>query len=329
MKTQEIFDLAIKLGIENDFRKKSDINNYLKRAKKEYEKLSKEKKKVFDKDRLINPYLDTRILNLPNKNKEIKKILVGVDITSGEISIARKLGIDLVISHHPLGKGLQGLDDVMRMQADVLNMYGVPINVAEGLLQKRISEVARGVHAANSYVAVDAAKLIDMNLISLHTVCDNMVASFIKKSVEKKRPYLVNDVVDILNEIPEYQEAAKRGTAVTVYAGSQNNRTGNIAITEMTGGTEGNPEIYDKMANAGIGTVVAMHQSEKSRKMAQKSHVNVVVAPHIASDSIGLNLFLDNLEAKGIEILSCGGFIRYSRNKKQKNKNVKKAKKQN
>jgi len=37
----------------------------------------------------------------------------------------------------------------------------------------------------------------------------------------------------------------------------------------------------------------------------------------MSSDSIGMNLFLDELEKKGIEIIPCSGMIRVSRNKKK------------
>ena len=61
-----------------------------------------------------------------------------------------------------------------------------------------------------------------------------------------------------------------------------------------------------------------MHQREEWKDEAKKHHLNVIVAGHMASDSLGLNLFLDNLEKKGIEIVPCSGFIRVSRIKKGK-----------
>ena len=68
------------------------------------------------------------------------------------------------------------------------------------------------------------------------------------------------------------------------------------------------------MAQAGIGTVIGMHQSEEHRKEAEKANVNVVIAGHMSSDSIGCNLFLDKLEKQGLEIIPCSGLIRFSRN---------------
>lgn len=144
MKIHEIYKLAINKGVEADFRGKDDIDKTLKRLKEKYEKMEPEDKEEFDLERLENPFSDTRIL-FGDPQKEVKKILVGIDIDGEELLLAEKLGgIDLAISHHPRGKALAGLDDVMRLQIDVLTQYGVPVNIAEKLLRKRIEEVARG-----------------------------------------------------------------------------------------------------------------------------------------------------------------------------------------
>jgi hypothetical protein len=91
-------------------------------------------------------------------------------------------------------------------------------------------------------------------------------------------------------------------------------------MVDMTGGTTGAEKIYPHLANAGIGTVLTMHRPESHYKVADKSFINLVIAPHIASDSLGMNLFVDELEKKDIEILVAGGFIRVSRVNDKKGK---------
>jgi len=323
MNIQEIFKLAIDLGIKNDFRPKDQIEKQLKRVKEKYEKLDKEKKEIFDKEKFVNPYLDSRI-HLDNGQKNIKRVLAGIDIDSAELMIAEHLNdknpkkkIDLVIGHHPIGKSLADLHDVMHLQADVLAQYGVPINIAESLLKVRIEEVSRGVNPINHFKVIDTTKLLGMNLINVHTPGDNLVAKFVESKLKKDKPEYVGDILKSLLEIPEYKEAAKLGFGPVLFSGSEDARVGKIALTEITGGTEGSPKIYEKMANAGIGTIIAMHQSEEHVKEAKKAHINVVIAGHISSDSIGMNLFLDELEKKGIEIVPCSGLIRINRNKKK------------
>jgi len=98
----------------------------------------------------------------------------------------------------------------------------------------------------------------------------------------------------------------------TIGEGAELIRRG-VADVVITGGTEGSPKLYEKMAIAGIGTIVGMHISEEHKKEAESSHINVVIPGHISSDSLGVNLFLDQLEKRGIEIVPCSGLIRISR----------------
>jgi len=312
MTIQQIYKLAIEMGIKSDFRSKKEIDEYLKRKYEEFEKLPKEEQKYFDRERLANPYSDTRI-HFDNGKKEIKKIMASIDISVGGLILAKEIGIDLVINHHPVGLALAGLDDVMNLQVDVLEKFGVPVNIAEKLLHIKISEVARGVNPVNHYVVVDAARLLGINLINIHTPADNLVADWVTKIIDKSKPRYVSDVLKAINSIPEYQEAKRRGAGPMLFSGTPDNRCGKVVVSEMTGGTEGSKEIYKAMANAGIGTVVGMHLSEDHKKEAEKAHINVVVAGHISSDSLGMNLFLDQLEKKGIEIIPTGGLIRIKR----------------
>ena len=115
-----------------------------------------------------------------------------------------------MISHHPSGKAYANFYEVMHMQADILRNFGVPINIAEGILDKRIKEVARKVMPVNHTRAVDTARLLDICFMCVHTPADNHVVTFIQKLMDNKKPERLNDVIDILKQIPEYKEAKKR-----------------------------------------------------------------------------------------------------------------------
>jgi putative NIF3 family GTP cyclohydrolase 1 type 2 len=312
MTIQEIFKLAIELGIKNDFRNKAEISEYLKLKKEEYDNLPKDEEPYFDREKLTNPYSDTRI-HFDSGKKNIKKIFVGIDVTPGSIYIAEELHGDLIINHHPIGLALTGLDDVMNYQVDQMEKVGVPVAIAEKLIHKRISEVARGINPVNHYAVVDAARLMKISLMNIHTPADNLSAQFILEKIEKSEPRYVKDIFKSIMEIPEYQEAARLGSGPMLFSGLKNNRCGKVVVSEFAGGTDGSKDIYQAMANAGIGTIVSMHQSEEHRKAAEDAHINVIVAGHISSDSLGMNLLLDELEKRGMEIIPFGGLIRIKR----------------
>jgi len=326
MTIEQIYRLAVDLGVKNDLRGVAAVRKHLKRVADRHAKLSKEDRGNVDADDLWNPYSDTRVYYGAGK-RQVKRVAVGIDVETPEVLLAYELSranpkkpIDLVITHHPVGHALAGLHEVMHLQAEVLAQYGVPINVAEGLLHVRINEVSRRVSPINHQRDVDAARLLDVPFMSTHTTSDNMVATFLTKLMKQhaKEIELVSDVLRILRDVPEYKEAAKWKAGPTLFAGSPDRFAGRIALTELTGGTEGSPEIYQRLAQAGVGTVIGMHMSEKHKEEAEKAHINAIIAGHMSSDSLGMNLFCDELERRGIEIVPFAGFIRVRRTARRK-----------
>ena len=74
-----------------------------------------------------------------------------------------------------------------------------------------------------------------------------------------------------------------------------------------------------ELAKAGVGTLVEMHIPEDSVVVLKKAHINAIDVGHMAADSIGANLFLDQLEKRGVQVIPVSGLIRVSRNKSSKN----------
>jgi len=303
--------------MSNDPRGRDAVLKDLQRIEKEYGDLKPGEKEFFDQESLINPYADSRILS-GSGEEDVKTILLGIDIEVGEILLCESLknrggAVDLVVSHHPEGIAFANLYAVMYMQSDILRRYGVPINIAEDLMEQRVREVERRLMPLNHTRAVDAARLLGIPFMCLHTPADNMVATFLQSSFEEKKPYLLSDIIDFLRLLPEYREAAKNGSGPKILLGAENRKAGKIFV-DMTGGTEGSKDIFQSLATTGVNTLVVMHLSEEHRKEAEKNHLNIVVAGHIASDNLGLNLLLDEvLKGSEIHILSCSGFQRVSR----------------
>ncbi len=317
MKLEDIYDLAIEKGMKNDVRGEERLDEELEEAKEEYEELEGRDKEVFDEQRMKNPFQDSRLL-YGDPQTEVEKVMVGINIDTGEVLLADRLSekgedIDLIIGHHPRGVGLASLYEVMDLQKDMLEEWGVPINVAESLVKERMKEVERGIKGANFNQSLDAAKLLDIPMMCLHTITDNLVESYLMDEVEDKEFEKVSDVMDFLKDVPEYHEARKFNAGPDLLVGSEDNRAGKVVV-EMTGGTEGSEKSYEKLAEAGVGTIIGMHLSEDHREKVEDNHINYVIAGHMASDSLGLNILLDELEDRGVEIVPCSGFIRHSRN---------------
>ncbi len=320
MKLEEILKLAVQMGIEKDPRGKAEIKRLLEKNREKYEKLPEKEKQYFDVSGLDNPFPDSRIL-VGDPKAEIKAVLVGIDMEVPEVLLADRLrekgeAVDLIISHHPEGQGLINLDKVMALQADEWYRHGVPINVGEALINKRMQEIYRAFLPRNVERALDVARLLDIPFMSMHTVADNQVHSFLSDLFTRKKPHTVGDVIDLLMDIPEYQAAARTQSGPVAIVGGRDNRAGKVMV-DMTGGTEGPQEVLEKLAAAGVGTIVAMHYSEKHKEEAEKQKINVIIAGHIVSDSLGMNQILDRLEEKRVRILPVSGLVRVSRASKK------------
>lgn len=318
-----IYRLALRNAIASDLRGPVAVRKKLAQERKKYDAMSRSDRSYYDQECLTNPYADSRVY-VGKPDRPIRRIMAGIDITGSELlaaqALAPKRPVDLVIAHHPHGSALAALNDVMHMQAEIYSLYGVPITRAEALQRVRISEVARSISSLNHYKTVDLAKLLDIPFMTAHTFTDNLVADFLKKLIDRNRRKLetVGDLLDLLMTIPEYQIARRQKSGPKILAGQADNSLGKIALTEITGGTEGTKEIYQHLANAGVGTIVGMHMSEEHKKQAEQNHLNVIIAGHMSSDSIGLNLLLDELAKHRIDIIPCGGLIRVSRSGRTK-----------
>lgn len=329
MKLRRMYELAVANGMAKDPRGKERVAEELERTRHEYEKLDKVQKEEFDLEKLNNPYSDTRILHGEPETK-VKGILVGIDIGVPEILVADRLkekgrSIDLVLSHHPSGRAYASFYEVMSMQSEILSNYGIPINVAEGIMEDRIKEVERKVLPVNHMRAVDVAKIFDIPFMCIHTPADNMVATYLQRIMDDEGLQRVSDIIERLKEVLEYREATRNNAGPKVIVGSPQRHAGKVFV-DMTGGTEGSLKAFEKLSQAGVGTIVGMHISEKHYEEAEKHHINVIVAGHIPSDTLGLNLMLDELEkedksarhqpdpkamAGEFEIIGCSGFRRF------------------
>ncbi len=312
MKVKEIFEYAINKGKEADPRGVEGVKKALEREKKRYEELKEEEKKEYDTVRLWNPYADSRIL-CGDEEREVKRILMGINIDTAEVLLADRLTakgkqIDLIVGHHPRGKALAALYDVMHLQADFYHLHGLPINVAEGLMAPRIEEVERAVLPLNHNQSVDAARLLGFPFMCLHSPSDNVVQRFVQEHLDRGEPETLGDVISLLKKIPEYKRATALNFGPKILAGKKENRCGKVVV-KMTGGTEGAKEIYEKMVEQGVGTWVCMHMKEESLKLAKEHNLNVIIAGHMSSDSLGMILLMSDIEKSGVEIIRCSGLL--------------------
>lgn len=316
MKLGDIYRRAVETGMAHDPRDREAVERDLAKAAEKIKKLADDEKEYADEESLKNPYADCRILH-GDPDADVETLMAGIDIDVQEILLAEKLGekgrrVDLVLGHHPGGSARAKLHDVMGIQVGILETLGVPVHVAEALMAERSKDVERNLLPFNHTRATDAAALLGLPFMCLHTVADNMVASYLQKAFDEEKPDTLADVVKRLLKEPEYRDAKKEGFGPTILLGSDTRRTGKVFV-DMTGGTSGSKDIFASLSQSGVSTIVGMHMSDDHRKKAEENKLNMVIAGHISSDNLGLNLLLDEVLEPGVEVIPCSGFRRFKR----------------
>lgn len=311
-----MYETAVRMGIEADPRGADGIASFLDTARRRYEKLPDFVQAVFDEEEFTNPFSDTRVY-VGDPAGEVTGLLAGIDMNVGEVLLADRLrergrAVDAIYTHHPEGYGLSQLDNVMAVQADIWAGLGVPIQAGERLIDERRGEVRHRLMPLNHTQAIDAAALLGIPFFSAHTPTDNLVYRFLSAFFDELQPRLIGDIRKALYDIPEYRIAARKGSGPHIPDGTAEKRAGKV-IVDMTGGTEGPVKAIEELAERGVGTIVGMHMGKELMEAADHHNIHVIIAGHMASDSIGINLLLDEYERRGVSIVPTSGLIRVRR----------------
>lgn len=248
-----------------------------------------------------------------DNGKEVKRVLAGIDMDPAMLVLAKQLGFDCVAHHHPSGitnpniSELFGRDHMKKMME-----CGIPINEAQKLAYANTEKRKRAAHSRNRTQMSDAAKLLDLAVVAFHTPADMLAERHVQEKMDALTEHnprcTVQDIIDELMLIREYAEALE-GQQPEVWVGSKDSFAGKIYV-QMYGVGAPTAEEYKAYSDAGIGTFICMHATEEVVE-AMKKHgkSNLIVAGHMASDSLGFNKILDAWEAKGVEVTRISGIV--------------------
>ena len=144
--------------------------------------------------------------------------------------------------------------------------------------------------------------------MNVHMPCDilaeNRVQQVLDQAVQPKST--VGDLVEALMTIPEYQNAL---TKPLIRVGAASDYCGKPYVI-MAGGTNGGAQVAKAYFDAGIGTLVSMHVPEDVVKAVKEQNIgNWIVAGHMASDSVGINILLAELTKHGCEVVRLNGIM--------------------
>ncbi len=245
------------------------------------------------------------------RGDKITTLFATIDCDVADLLLARELECDGVLTHHPQGPAALHGWTLIRRQIEQMVAEGVPIARAEAAIQRRMAQVENGSHAQNYGRVVRAAELLEMPFLNVHLPCDVITRRLITEKLAAfngpKSRATVAEVIAALQEFPEQRRAA---TQPTVRLGAADRLAGRVTVA-MAGYTSGGVDVLRAYFEAGVGTVLMMHFPEADVREAREQNLpgNLVVTGHMASDSIGINVFLDELQRLGVTVVRAGGIV--------------------
>ena len=245
------------------------------------------------------------------EGKNIKKVLIGVDMETPELLLAQQMGYDCVVSHHPKANScVVDFAKVMEVQINRMLKVGIPINKAQKALKKKQASIDLGRHAANYDRASSAARLMKMPYLNIHIPADfiteEIVQERLNKAFDDKPKTKLEDIIEELNSWEYYQDKIAKPV---IRVGSPSDYAGKIEVL-MAGGTNGGVDVFKAYFEAGVGTIIAMHVPEDVKKAVIEQNIgNVIIAPHMPSDSIGLLEIVKAWRESGVEVTCMSGIV--------------------
>ena len=236
----------------------------------------------------------------------IRKILFGIDAGIPELLLAKRLGFDAVIAHHPQG-GTATIEfhQVFKRHIQQMVTAGVPREEAEKAVKKRLEELEVEAHTRNYGHVVDVAGLLELPYMNIHTPLDEVGRKIMTERINSRirRNSTVQDVVSALKELPEFRKAV---TEIIIRLGKAENSAGKVVVSHGAG-TNGGYEVAKTYFRYGVGTVVYIHiRSGDLGKLKAEKRGNLIVTGHIASDSVGINPLIHELERRNVSVRRIG-----------------------
>jgi len=237
---------------------------------------------------------------------KIKKILFCIDAGISELLLAKKLKCDAVIAHHPVG-GIAAIHfhEVFKRHVQQMTDAGIPKEKAEDAVKKRLEELEVEAHTRNYAQAIDVAKLLEMPFMNIHTPLDNVGRQIMSKQISKKtsKNSTLEEVITALEELSEFRNAL---TKIKIRLGKPENKAGKVVVSHGAG-TNGGYEIAKTYFDHGIGTVIYIHIGIGDlAKLKAESKGNLIITGHIASDSVGINPLIKELEKRDVQVIKIG-----------------------
>jgi len=242
---------------------------------------------------------------------DIQRVLIGIDIKSPELKIAKDLGYDVALSHHPTG-GTARLRffEVLYRHLEQMMAAGVSESVASAIIDE-VAERHKAMAAMSNYDHdPSVARLLDLPYLNIHTPLDEMGRHRLQTAADElPETATVGELMSYFSA--SFGEFRNAETEIELRVGKPENATGKVVVSHGAG-TNGGYSVAKAYFEHGVDTVIYIHcRPEDSKKLIQDFGFtkNLIVTGHIVSDSIGINPYISELRELGLEVTTMSGII--------------------
>jgi hypothetical protein len=240
----------------------------------------------------------------------INHVLMGIDVGTAELFMARQLGYHAVIAHHPAGYA-GPFWDVYALHVGQMVAAGVPKDVAEQAVTARIEGFRAASQRENYDHIASVARLLEMPFLNIHSPLDEVGRRIMQRTVDEQLARnpdsTVADVRDALLTLPEYTAAR---TQMQNPLGAWDAPAGKVVVSHGAY-TNGGYPVARAYLTHGVQTICCIHfPLEDAQRLASEGvRGNILVMGHIAGDSVGINPYVATLRDAGLEVTTFSGIL--------------------
>ncbi|HDS28874.1 MAG TPA: hypothetical protein ENN96_00150 [Candidatus Acetothermia bacterium] len=241
----------------------------------------------------------------------IERVLMGIDLESPELMMAKEMGFDAVLSHHPAGGSAKlRFYEVLYRHVQQMVSAGVPEAQARRTVEAWAEEQRVLASISNYDHNPSVARTLRMPYLNIHTPLDEIGRRRLQAAADEvPSESSVSTLIDHLHgRFCEFQHAQ---TSIELRIGKPEAKVGRVVMSHGAG-TNGGYRVAKAYFDAGVDTVIYIHcrPADAERLRAEYGEgKSLIVTGHIASDSIGINPYIERLQAEGIAVTAISGIL--------------------
>ena len=261
-------------------------------------------------------------IHIPGEN--IKRLIFTMDANVGLLHMAKGLGFDAVVAHHPCGV-LPRRGEVYRRHIDLLVEHGISREKTTRSLLESIEKAVRRIEnnrfrmlyfesPNQTVLEVDAARILGLTFMNIHNPFDEkgrrILQSKIDEAATENPRWKLRGVLKLIEELPEARYARDiYGISPNIFIGDPDSEASNVVFVHgaLSAPDAGIVEFYWKN---GFKTVIALHSEfENLERLREEGRGNLILTGHFLGDSLGMTPFIRALRKKGLQVVCMGGII--------------------